>query len=117
MQEIELPHIPPIKFAKYILNIVDNKARVLVEFDEIPSLAMLVEASAQSCGAFRDSQDFKGAFLVSVKNVKLLTKPTKTSYEVKVVNEHNLENMRYMKFEVFDDNVLVAKGTLIIAMN
>ena len=89
--ELELPHKAPIFFAKKILSRELNRSRVYVEFDEIPSLAMLVESAAQSTSAIDKDSTIKNAYLVSMKNIELLTNPKKKYFEVEVVYEHNLE--------------------------
>jgi len=116
MQELNLPHREPIRFAKYIISQELNRARVAIEFDEIPSLAMMIEAAAQSSAAVGES-DTKMGFLVSLKNVKLLTPPTKTILEVEVVNEHNMDNMKMMSFNIFEDETRVSTGSFMIAIN
>ena len=62
-----------------------------MEFDEIPSLAMLVESAAQSASTIDKNSTIKSAYLVSMKNIELLTNPKKKYFEVEVINEHNLE--------------------------
>ena len=115
MSEIKLPHIAPIKFAHYVLQKDEKSARVSLEFPQLPSLAMMVEAAAQSSASFR-SNDSENAYLVSLKGIKLLQKPTKMKLEVKVTDEHRLEQMRYVGFEIFEDETCVATGTLVIAV-
>lgn len=114
MNELNLPHKSPIKFAKNILSKELNKARVEVEFDEIPSFGMLIEAAAQSSAAVGQG-DAKIGFLVTLKNIHLLNKPTKKNFEVEVVNEHNMENMKMMSFDIFEDDTKVSTGSFVIA--
>lgn len=115
MTEIKLPHLAPIKFAKFTLEKDEKSARVLVEFEQIPTLPMLIEAAAQSSAAFR-TDDKESAFLVSLKDIKLLQKPTKTRLLAHVRDEHRLDKMRYVGFDVFQDETRVASGTLVIAV-
>ncbi len=115
MQEIILPHLAPILFAKKIVTKTEKTADVLVEFNQIPTLPMLVEAAAQSTSAFR-LNDKESAFLVSFKGIKLLQKPTKMEFIAHVVDEHCLDKMRYVGFEIFEEKVSVATGTLVIAV-
>jgi len=114
MQELNLPHREPIRFAKHIISKASNRARVEIGFDEIPSLAMLIEAAAQSSAAIGESDATMG-FLVSLKNVKLLASPTKTIFEVKVVNEYNMGNMKMMNFDIFEDEMKISTGSFMIA--
>ena len=115
MKEIKLPHKAPLKFAKTILHKEPKRARVAIEFEEIPSLAMLVEAAAQSSAAFRIDER-ENAFLVSLKNIELLQAPSLMHFEAEIVDEHRLENLRYVKFEIFENTTAVAEGTLVIAV-
>lgn len=115
--ELELPHKAPILFAKKILSRDANRARVSVEFPEIPSLAMLVESAAQSATAIETASPITSAYLVSMKNIKLITTPRKKYFEVEVSNEHNLNNMKLINFQVFEDAELISTGSLTIALS
>lgn len=115
MTEIKLPHRLPIKFAKYVLKKEEKYADVLIEFEQIPSLPMLVEAAAQSSASFRVN-DKENAFLVSLKGIKLLQKPTKMQLTAHVTDEHRLDVMRYVGFEILEDAKTIATGTLVIAV-
>ena len=116
MQELNLPHQEPIRFAKYIISKDSKRARVKIEFDTTPSLAMMIEAAAQSSAAIGENNATMG-FLVSLKNVKLLTPPTKTILEAEVVNVHNMENMKMMNFDIFEDETKISTGSFMIAIN
>ncbi len=87
-----------------------------MEFDEIPSLAMLVESAAQSTSAIDKDSTIKNAYLVSMKNIELLTNPKKKYFEVEVVYEHNLDNMKLISFKIFEDIKLISTGSLTIAV-
>ena len=114
--DINLPHLAPIKFAKNISYKELNKVRVEVEFNETPSLAMMVEAAAQSSSAI-GNEDVDIAYLVSMKNIQLLTPPTQNRFEIEVINEHNLENMKYMSFNVFEKEKIIVNGSFVISLN
>lgn len=92
-------------------------ARVEVEFMEIPSLSQLIESAAQSSSALDNNMDIKSAYLVSMKNIKLLIPPKQNILEVQVTNKHSLENMQLIDFEVFEQKEIVANGTLTIALD
>ena len=115
MKEIKLPHIAPIKFAKYTLHKDEKKATVSIEFPQLPTLPMLVEAAAQSTASFREN-DNESAYLVSLKNIKLLKKASSLKLTVIVVDEHRLGQMRYVSFTVLEDESIIANGTLVIAV-
>ena len=115
MQELQLPHKDPVRFAKSVLYKNEKSARVKIEFQELPSLAMLIEAAAQSSAVFGDGSAKMG-FLVSLKNVKLTKKASRKILEVEVKNEHNLENMKYINFEVFESDESIAIGSLVVSL-
>ena len=114
MQELDLPHCDPIRFAKHIISKTLDKAVVQIEFKEIPTFAMMIEASAQSSSALSDASVKKG-YLVSLKNVELLQKPTKNSFEVEVINQNRLGNMNSIAFNVFEDKKNIVTGSFVIA--
>jgi hypothetical protein len=93
----------------------DKEAVVKVEFDSIPSLPMIVEAAAQASAAFGDENVNLG-FLVTLKNVKLLQTPESLQYDVKIINEHNMGAMTYYSFEFLEEDVLIATGSFVIAV-
>ena len=115
MSELNLPHLYPIKFAKKVLYREDSTARVLVEFEEIPSLAMLIEASAQSTAAFSNGSKSSG-YLASMKGVKLLRTLNAKHFEVTVIQKYSLKNMTFFDFEVYEKETLCAQGSLTIVL-
>ena len=115
MSKLELPHQHPIRFAQEILSKDSHKASVSVEFPDIPSLAMMIEAAAQSSAAFSDNASQEG-FLVSLKNVKLLQKPTTALLQADIIIEHSLNNMSIFTFLIHQDTTPVAMGSFTIAI-
>ncbi|SFV62640.1 3-hydroxydecanoyl-[ACP] dehydratase [hydrothermal vent metagenome] len=116
MQELSLPHIAPIRFADKILFKEETTARVSLTFDSLPNLGMMIEAAAQSSAAFSDGTK-KGGFLVSLKNIKLLQKPTKLELEVSLSNEHTLQDMSYFSFLIYEGSVELVSGSFVIVKN
>ena len=120
MKEINLPHKDPVKFAKYVISNNGDIAFVKVEFTTLPSLAMIIEASAQSTAGLSSSGKSQMGYLVSLKNIKLLKELTNLKYDVKIVKEHELGALTYFYFEVYEENKRedsLVKGTFIIAIN
>ena len=115
MKELNLPHLAPVRFAKYLISKESDWALVRVEFDSPPSLAMLVEAAAQSSAAFSDGSEKMG-FLVTLKNIKLLQKAEATEYDVRVTYKHALDALTYFSFEVNDKEKVIASGVFVIAL-
>lgn len=112
---INLPHIAPLKFAKHIIEKAPKRARVYVAFEEIPSLPMLVEAAAQSSAAYREN-DSESAYLVSLKDVSLVQAPSQMEFEVEIFDEHRMERLRYIRFDVYEIDKIIADGTYVIAV-
>lgn len=115
MKELNLPHRAPLNFAKHSISKENDTYTVQVAFDTIPTLAMIVEAAAQSSAAFGDGENKMG-YLVTLKNIKLLEKPIALEYEVKVTSGAQVDALTYFTFETYDKELLVAKGTYIIAL-
>lgn len=115
MTELNIPHREPLKFAKYIVSKDGDFAVVRIEFNSIPTLPMITEAAAQSAAAFGDNNNDMG-YLVSLKNIKLLTKLKNTEYDVNIIKEHKLNKLSYFRFEIFQDSELMASGVFIIAV-
>ena len=115
MKELNLPHRDPIRFAKNIISKEGDTYTVKVKFDTVPSLPMIVEAAAQSSAAFDDGSSKMG-FLVTLKNIKQIETPSALEYEVKVTSGAQVDALTYFSFEMFDNSLLVASGTFIIAL-
>jgi len=115
MSKLNLPHKDPILFAKEIISKKVDKCVVKIAFESIPTLAMLVEASAQSSAAF-DNGDGKMGYLVTLKNIKLLHKPNALEYNVEITSGHSVDSLTYFSFDVFDDNIAIANGVFIISL-
>ncbi|MFT5835697.1 MAG: hypothetical protein ACI9RG_000590 [Sulfurimonas sp.] len=113
MIELNLPHQAPVRFAKYIISKDETCAIVRAEFESLPSLAMLVEAAAQSSAAFSDGEEKMG-FLVTLKNVKLLEKVEFLEYDIEVTFQHMLESLSYFSFEVKNQDSIIASGIFVI---
>lgn len=115
MKELNLPHQEPLKFAKYVVSKDDILAVVKIQFDDIPSLPMLVEAAAQSSAAFSDDNDKMG-FLVTLKNIKLLNEPRSIEYNIKIIFKQQVDILTYFNFEAYDEDILMVNGTFTIAL-
>jgi len=113
MPQFPIPHIPPIRFVKSLVSADEKKASVLVEFESIPSLAMFVEAAAQSSSAvIDDDKILKMGYLVTLKNIKLLQEPKDKTYIIDVYVESRLESFKFFSFKVFSKNIEIANGSL-----
>lgn len=83
----------------------DNIVDVLCAFEDIPTLAMFVEAAAQASSAFDLDNDIKPkiGFLVASKDVKLLDELNKKSYVIKVEIEAEINTIKQFYFEAFEE--------------
>lgn len=117
MSDFPIPHIPPILFVKSLISTDTQDASVEIGFDAIPSLAMLVEAVAQSSsGILSDEKNARIGFLVTLKNIKLLQELQSLKYIVHVKLEHKLDDFKSFSFSVVEDKTVVATGSFAIAL-
>ena len=114
MEELNLLHIAPIRFAREILCKEETKARVSLVYEQFPSLGMMIEGAAQASASFGDDST-QGGFLVSLKNVKLLEKPESIFLEIELLKEHDLGSMTYFNFVIFEETKELVKGSFVIA--
>jgi len=114
MKELSLPHLSPLRFAQNIFSLDDTKARVYLNFQQLPSLGMMIESSAQASAAFSD-ENAKGGFLVSLKNVKLLSKAKSMSLEVSLTKEADFGSMSSFFFVVYEGTKELVNGSFVIA--
>lgn len=98
---MNLPHLAPILFAKEVESKGENSATVLCEFPYPPSLAMLLEAAAQSSSALVEGE-VKEGFLVSANSLKLHKKATQVSCSIEVTLELKMQEMRIFSFSIQD---------------
>ena len=102
---MNLPHGEVLLFAKEILEKNNDAVKVRCEFSTFPTLAMFIEAAAQSSAAFNSDSDtrVKIAFLTMAKDVKLLNKIRKKNYIIKVDIQIEVNNMKQFYFEVYEE--------------
>ena len=71
--DFSAPHLPPVRFVKELIEADKKRAFAGVEFEEVPSIGMLIEAAAQSSSGIKDDDnDGRKGFLVTLKDIKLL---------------------------------------------
>lgn len=115
---MNLPHLPPIRFAKEVLTCKDKSACVLCEFPSFPTLPMLVEAAAQASSAFAQSNTPRNGFLVLVKETSLHVKVESLTCKVVVEERLSLGNSSEFSFEVYEceGGVMNASGVFMIVL-
>ena len=115
---MNLPHLPPIRFAKELVACDGKIAKVLCEFPSLPTLPMLTEAAAQASSAFADSDTPRNGFLVLIKDVTFHLKAKSLTYLVTIEIRLSLGNSTEFYFEVFDKEggEMYANGSLMIVL-
>lgn len=113
---MNLPHLAPIRFAKAVLERTENSAKVLCEFPFAPTLAMMVEAAAQSFGAFGEDEKPRMGFLVLMKEITLHVNPKERSLVMHCKHKGSLGSTSELFFEAYMGDEKVADGTVMIAL-
>jgi len=117
MPDFSLPHTAPIKFVKELLQTDETSAIVKIAYEELPTIGMLIEAAAQSSAGISDEQNIgRMGFLVSLKNVKLLEEIKSYEYIAKIELVSKLDNFKSLKFNIFEDELMIAKGSFAIIL-
>lgn len=95
---MNLPHLFPLLFAKEIISLKDNKAEVLCQFPNLPTLPMILEAAAQASSAFE--KNIVEGFLVSANDIEMFHKINKAEVVITVKKETQMQNMKMFSFEI-----------------
>ena len=120
---MNLPHQTPMIFAKKVISLDNHVTTVLCDFNQIPTFAMFIEASAQSSSAFdtNNSQEPKIGFLTMVKNIELLDKIQNSIFLITVTQENEINNIKQFSFKAFDKdtniNVVIGSFTIVVPNN
>jgi len=99
---MNLPHLEPLIFAKEILFKSPDRVEVKCEFLTLPTLAMCIEAAAQSCAAFDEESGNTLAFLTQSNDVRFLEKVEAVSFVFFVHKEVEVAGYKKFFFEVYD---------------
>lgn len=115
---MKLPHLEPLIFAKKILELKEGASKVLCSFKELPTLAIFIEASAQSCASFFQNGDFKTGYLVNASNVVLLEEINDLEYIVNLQKVFSFNNLTKYSFFItsLDGYKKVVSGELTVAI-
>ncbi len=117
MSDFAIPHLAPLRFVKRRIEATTEDAIVEIGFDDVPSLGMLIEAATQSSsGILNDEINGRIGFLVTLKNIKLLQTPYTTTFQVKIHLDLKADDLRYLSFTIYDDNVPVLTGSFVIVL-
>lgn len=114
---MNLPHQAPIRFVENIIEKNNDYFIVNCTFPHIPTLPMVCEAAAQSSASYaQESKEVQVGFLISLKNVKIVSEFTKNKYKIKIQKTFNFDKMTEYRFELFDELNVYAIGELTIAL-
>jgi len=115
---MKLPHLDPLIFAKEILALEENSSKILCEFEYKPSLAMFIEASAQSSAAFFQEGGYRLGYLVNAKNIQWINKSEDTKFIIALQLEVTFESMRNYSFIVTNitEDIAVCSGEFTISI-
>jgi len=118
MPDFAIPHTAPLRFVKTLISTNEQNAQVEIAFDEIPTLGMLLEAAAQSSSGIAN-QNINGrvGFLVTLKNIKLLSEPNTQNFQVTTTLDHKIENYMYLTFSILDKSINIVTGSFVIALS
>ncbi|MCF6172176.1 MAG: hypothetical protein L3J44_00055 [Campylobacteraceae bacterium] len=117
MSDFQIPHLPPVRFVKSLLYSDKTTASVKIAFEEIPTLAMLIESAAQSSSGIKNSDNVaKMGFLISLKNVKLLKEIYSLQYIVNIKLMHKVDSFKSLSFVILQENDTVATGSFSIVI-
>lgn len=101
-----------------MLNKDNNIVEVRCDFGYTPTLAMFIEAAAQSSAAFNLDTQAKMGFLTMARDIKLLEKVKEKAYIIKLKKETEINQYKQFSFEAytFKNSVKVVSGyfTLVI---
>ena len=119
--KIDLPHQRPILFFKSLIANSEHSAQTKVEFPYPPTLAMMIEAAAQSSAFVKVTKEKEAAnipldcaegMLIGLKKVVLHQAAKVSTCSVHIVYSGNLENFFSFDFEVLEGKTPLASGTL-----
>jgi len=98
-RSLKLPHREPLLFAKEVIAQNDATATVRCIFPETPTLPMMMEAAAQSSGAFALVGEEKMGFLIKAQGLKLHRPLQEKSYLVTVACSAEIGEVKKFFFE------------------
>jgi len=112
-----LPHKYPIRFIKEVKEGNETHAESLIEFQEVPTLAGVVEAAAQNVVFIKSLyRKYDGGVLTGMKDVNLLEELQAGEYHVKSSIAARIEQFCTIEFELLFQSRVVAEGQMNIVM-
>lgn len=92
---------------------------VRCQFDTVPTLAMFIEAAAQSSSAFNINGQTKIGFLTTAKNIKFLEDVKEKIYIFKLKKEAEINQYKQFSFEAYiqKNNAKVVSGSFTLVID
>lgn len=114
MDSINIPHGDYIRFIKEIIELKKDGIVALCKFNKSPTLAMLVEASAQTAATYMTSKDDRGllGFLVGVRRFVLQKKDIPKDLFIDLKINSSLDEMYYATVIIISNDIEIGKGEL-----
>lgn len=105
-------------FAREVLEYSDNRVKVRCTFPMIPTLAMFIEAAAQSAAAFHQEQEVSVGFLTLAKEITLLSEQDRKEYTIIVTAGSEINSYKQFSFKSYlpDTNSVVTTGTFTLVI-
>jgi hypothetical protein len=117
MTPLILPHLKPVRFASHVISRDGDKAVVQNDFGELPSIGMIIEGAAQSTISVALEEEIgKVAFLVTLKNVVLHSKPKTTECQMHIELLNRVSGVGHLGFEAKQDGITIATGVYMVAI-
>jgi len=112
-----LPHLAPVRFVKEVLVAEEEHAVSIVKFQEVPTLAAVVEAAAQNVVFIASLyREFDGGVLTAMKNVKLLNDLKEGEYKVESNISARLDSFSLFNFKLSQNDKIFVEGEMSIIM-
>lgn len=110
---MKLPHGKLLQYAKKVMHRTEDSIDVHCVFNILPSLAMFIEAAAQSSAGFDVENHAKIGFLTMAKNIKLLQTITEKEYLFRLYKEAKIAQYNQFTFEVMplDSKIKIVTGS------
>jgi hypothetical protein len=115
--DMKLPHQEPVRFVKEVLEEGRNHAVSLVEFDEIPTLPAIVEASAQNTIFILSLFEiYHIGMLTGMKKIELYQELKEGIYRVETTISASLDNFFIFNFVLSQNDKKFVDGEITILL-
>lgn len=98
---MNLPHKAPLVFAQEVLGKEGDTVKVKCLFPQLPTLAMFIEAAAQSSAGFNEEGESAIGFLTMIQNIQKLAPLLCKTYFITVTKENEVGPYRKFFFSAY----------------